>query len=123
MLGSTRHALVVYLGLALAVSAVQATGEFQRVQRDHVDLKRFIKKRSPQLNVPVIGAGRDPAQDNPGSSSAPIASTPSASAPSVTASSASASATDLLGNILSSLVRTNLPNLFVSLLSILRGEK
>jgi len=103
MLGSTRHTLVVYLGLALAVSAVQATSEFQRVQRDHVNLKRFVKKRSPQL-PPVIGAGRDPAEDSPGSSTAPVASTPLAPAASSTALSASSSATPILGGILSSVL-------------------
>lgn len=103
MLSSTRYALVVYLGLVLAVSAVQATSEFQHAQRDHASLKRFVKKRSPQF-TPVIGAGRDPSEDNPGTASVPIASTPSALAASVTASSASASPSGLVGGILSSIL-------------------
>lgn len=74
MLGSVRSTLLAYLALALAISAVQASSEFQHVQRNHVNLNRFIKKRSPQIlgdggngggRGPPLGAGNDPDQITP----------------------------------------------------------
>ncbi|KXN83864.1 hypothetical protein AN958_00944 [Leucoagaricus sp. SymC.cos] len=72
MLGSARNILITYLALALAVSAVQANSDFYRVQRDHVNLKRIVKKRSPQGRnpfIPVIGAGAASAASSGSSSS------------------------------------------------------
>lgn len=114
MLGSTRNALVAYLALILAVSAVQASSEFQRVQRGHVNLKRIVKKRSPQfVPIPVIGAGQDPAENVPRSSSSPVPSTTSAATTeSATTSSASpSSTTNLVSDVLSLTVST--PQLFL----------
>ncbi|KAF9502502.1 hypothetical protein BDN71DRAFT_1438136 [Pleurotus eryngii] len=92
--------LLVYLGIALAlVGSVKASDLNHEglLRRDHMNLKRMFKKRSPQTPNfrvgdtpgPVAGAGSDPASLSESSSSA--SATPSASSISTSASSTASS--------------------------------
>ncbi|KAG5220126.1 Kinase protein [Salix suchowensis] len=97
--------LLVYLGIALAlVGSVKASDLNHEglLRRDHMNLKRMFKKRSPQTPNfrvgdtpgPVAGAGSDPASLSESSSSA--SATPSASSISTSASSTASSTSDTL---------------------------
>ncbi|KAF7784642.1 hypothetical protein Agabi119p4_807 [Agaricus bisporus var. burnettii] len=115
MLSWSYNTFIAYLVVALAVSAVHASDEFQPTRRGHANLKRMIKKREPQQEpptvIPVIGAGQDPAENPPVTTTSAEVSTTAASTTAVsetlstTASSTGASGIpDLVNTLLSGLV-------------------
>lgn len=122
MFGSTSNTLVTYLALVLAMSAVQANSDFQRVHRDHVNLGRMVKKR--QIFTPVIGAGLDPAERDPVSTTTPVVTTTTGTA-AASASSLSISSSgipNIINSILSDTV-SNSANYFTILMLIRSGAE
>lgn len=115
MLSWSYNTFIAYLVVALAVSAVHASDEFQPTRRGHAHLKRMIRKREPQQEpptvIPVIGAGQDPAENPPVTTTSVEVSTTAESTTAVsettstTASSTGASGIpDLVNTLLSGLV-------------------
>jgi hypothetical protein len=107
MFGWSHNMLITYLVLVLAASAVHASNEFQPARRGHVNLKRMVKKRDIPALVPVIGAGQDPAENPPVTSTTAAASVTTSDATATLSSSITASSTGASGT----------PNLVNSLLS------